>query len=109
MQPVCVKKMMYFFRNYEWGFPGMGPGGPGGIVPGMAGAGAGGPPAIPSSVAPTTADVIAQQSQVIFFFYICVVVTTRFDISTFSIRYSMHFSLDAKILPQITLSNHRSV
>ena len=65
---LCKRKMMYFFRNYEWGFPGMGPGGPGGIVPGMAGAGAGGPPAIPSSVAPTTADVIAQQSQVISFF-----------------------------------------
>ncbi len=41
-------------RSMDWGFPGfMGPGPP--MAPGM-----------PSSVAPATADVIAQQSQVIF-------------------------------------------
>ena len=47
-------------RNYEWGFPGgfPGPGGGPPMAPGMPGNG------MPSSVAPATADVIAQQSQV---------------------------------------------
>jgi len=42
-----------YSRSFEWGFPGFpGPGG------------GGGPPGGPSSVAPATADLIAQQSQV---------------------------------------------
>ena len=42
-----------YFRSYEWGFQGFpGPGG------------GGGPPGGPLSVAPATADLIAQQSQV---------------------------------------------